>query len=210
MFSSLHVKIVFHARRISRAEVAGHATAQRLARQITEAFPWDFAPVWPARDNDGAHGPRFRRRLRAMGIRDRPITPYSPWQNGYVERVIGSTRRECLDHVIVRGVDHPRPLPRAYAEYYNNDRTHLGLGKDAPNFRPIEAEGIIASRPVLGGLHHRYGRAARRCVFGRDSDRRHNGGTGNRTPFFSSMAIAFALDAAASGNAAALTSPTCR
>jgi len=94
-----------------------------------------------------------------MGIRDRPTMPYSPWQNGYVERLIGSIRRECLDHVIVLNADHLRRLLRAYADDYNNDRTHLGLDKDAPDFRPVEAEGEIISRPVLGGLHHRYGRA---------------------------------------------------
>lgn len=148
-------------RRILHVEVTDHPTALWLARQVTEAFPWDEAPVWLVRDNDGAYGLRFRRRLRGMGIRDRPITPHSPWQNGYVERVIGSIRRECLDHVIVLNADHLRRLLRAYADYYNNDRTHLGLGKDAPNSRPVEAEGIIVSRPVLGGLHHRYGRERR-------------------------------------------------
>ena len=133
-----------------------------LAQQITEAFPWDEAPVWLVRDNDGAYGLRFRRRLCAMGIRERPITPYSPWQNGYVERLIGSIRRECLDHVIVLNADHLRRLLGAYADYCNADRTHLGLDKDAPDFRPIEAEGEIVSRPVLGGLHHRYGRVVRK------------------------------------------------
>lgn len=93
-----------------------------------------------------------------MGIRDRPITPHSPWQNGYVERVIGSIRRECLDHVIVLNAAHLRRVLRAYADYYNNDRTHLGLEKDAPNFRPIEVDGRIVSRPILGGLHRRYSR----------------------------------------------------
>ena len=149
-------------RRILHVEVTDHPTAQWLAQQITEAFPWDETPVWLVRDNDGAYGLRFRRRLRAMGIRERPITPYSPWQNGYVERLIGSIRRECLDHVIVLNADHLRCLLRAYADYYNTDRTHLGLGKDAPDFRPIEAEGEIVSQSVLGGLHHRYRREARK------------------------------------------------
>lgn len=110
------------------------------------------------RDNDGAYGLTFRRRLRAMGIRDRPITPYSPWQNGYVERVIGSIRRECLDHVIVPNAGHLRRVLKAYADYYNNDRTHLALGKDTPLGRPVEAEGELVATPILGGLHHRYGR----------------------------------------------------
>ncbi len=145
-------------RRILHIEVTDHPTAAWLALQITEAFPWDEAPEYLVRDNDGAYGEVFRRRVRAMGIRDRPIQPYSPWQNGYVERAIGSIRRECLDHVIILSATHLRRVLRDYADYYNNDRTHLGLGKDAANFRPIEAEGRIVSRPVLGGLHHRYGR----------------------------------------------------
>jgi transposase InsO family protein len=133
-------------------------TAQWLAQQITEAFPWDEAPRYLVRDNDGAYGFHFRRRLRAMGIRDRPITPYCPWQNGYVERLIGSIRRECLDHVLILNAAHLRRVLRTYADYYNNHRTHLALGKDAPNFRAVETDGEVISRPMLGGLHHRYGR----------------------------------------------------
>ena len=93
-----------------------------------------------------------------MGIRDHPTTPHSPWQNGHVERLIGSIRRECLDHKIIYNAAHLRRVLQAYAHYYNNDRTHLALEKDAPNPRPIEAIGEIVSRPVLGGLHHRYER----------------------------------------------------
>lgn len=84
--------------------------------------------------------------------------PYSPWQNGYVERVIGSIKRECLDHLIIVNAAHLRRVLRTYADYYNNDRTHLGLDKDAPNFRPVEAVGRITSTLILGGLHHRYRR----------------------------------------------------
>ncbi len=105
--------------------VTANPTAQWLARQITEAFPWDTAPAFLIRDNDGAYGEVFRRRLRAMGIRDRPIAPRSPWQNGHVERVIGSIRRECLDHVIVRNEAHLRRVLHAYSQYYNVTRTHL-------------------------------------------------------------------------------------
>lgn len=104
----------------------------------------------------------FRRRLRALGIRDHPTAPHSPWQNGHAERLIGSIRRECLDHVIVLNAAHLRRVLREYAEYYNNDRTHLALGKDAPWPRPIEREGAIISRPVLGGLHRRYARIQRK------------------------------------------------
>ena len=112
------------------------------------------------RDNAGAYGLVFRRKLCAMGIRDRPTMPHSPWQNGYVERLIGSIRRECLDHAIILNAAHLRRLLKAYAEYYDNDRTHLALGKDAPHSRPIDAEGRIVSQPVLGGLHHRYRRVS--------------------------------------------------
>jgi transposase InsO family protein len=138
--------------------VTANPTAQWLARQITEAFPWDTAPAFLIRDNDGAYGEVFRRRLRAMGIRDRPIAPRSPWQNGHVERVIGSIRRECLDHVIVRNEAHLQRVLHAYSQYYNVTRTHLGIAKDAPNRRPIEHRGIIVASDVLGGLHHRYSR----------------------------------------------------
>jgi len=91
-----------------------------------------------------------------MGIRDRPISPRSPWQNGYVERVIGSIRRECLDRVIVRSEAHLRRVLREYTLYYNATRTHLGLGKDAPNYRPIQSHGTIIAEAVLGGLHQQY------------------------------------------------------
>lgn len=151
--------VLGHGRRpILHVEVTDHPTAQWLARQITEAFPWDRAPLYLVRDNDGAYGLTFRRRVQAMGIRDRPTMPHSPWQNGHVERLIGSIRRECLDHLIILNASHLRRVLKAYAEYYNNDRTHLALDKDAPHHRPIEPEGDIISQPVLGGLHRRYGR----------------------------------------------------
>src|SRR5665213_1352463 len=118
--------------------VTTNPTAQWLARQITEAFPWDSAPVFLIRDNDGAYGKVFKRRLRAMGIRDRPTSPRSPWQNGHVERVIGSIRRECLDHVVVWSEAHLRRVLTGYTSYYNATRTHLRLRKDAPFRRPIE------------------------------------------------------------------------
>ena len=136
--------------------VTTHPTAEWLARQVTEAFPWDTVPKYLIRDNDGAYGEIFTRRLRSMGIRDRPITPRSPWQNGYVERVIGSIRRECLDHVIVWNEAHLRRVLREYTLYYNTTRTHLGLRKDAPYRRPIESRGTIMAKAVLGGLHHHY------------------------------------------------------
>ena len=95
-----------------------------------------------------------------MGIRDRPIAPRSPWQNGHVERLIGSIRRECLDHVVVFGEAHLRRILAAYAAYYNEVRTHLALGKDAPMSRPVQSTGRIVPTLFLGGLHHHYVRMA--------------------------------------------------
>ena len=136
--------------------VTANSTAEWLARQITEAFPWDTAPAFLIRDNDGAYGDVFTRRLQSMGIRDRPITPRSPWQNAYVERIIGSIRRECLDHIIIWNEAHLGRVLTAYAAYYNSVRTHLGLRKDAPHRRPVERRGRIVAGDFLGGLHHQY------------------------------------------------------
>lgn len=91
-----------------------------------------------------------------MGIRDHPVTPRSPWENGHVERLIGSIRRECLDHVVVFGEAHLRRILKAYAAYYNRVRTHLSLDKDAPNCRPAQRIGNVVALPILGGLHHQY------------------------------------------------------
>jgi transposase InsO family protein len=139
--------------------VTTHPTAEWVARQITEAFPWNEAPRYMIRDRDRIYGPVVTRRLRAMGIRDKPIAPASPWQNGFAERLIGSIRRECLDHVIVLGELHLRRILKSYADYYNCDRTHRSLNKDAPVSRPVQRTGVISSRAILGGLHHYYGRA---------------------------------------------------
>jgi transposase InsO family protein len=128
-------------------EVTRHPTAEWLARQIIEAFPWTSAPAYLVRDNDRAYGHVFRSRLTAMGIRDRPISPGSPWQNAYVERLIGTVRRECLDRMLIFGEAHLRQVLSSYAEYYNEVRTHLALGKDAP---------AIVAIPILSGLHHHY------------------------------------------------------
>jgi hypothetical protein len=109
-------------------------------------------------------------RLRAMGIRDKPTAPASPWQNGFVERLIGSIRRECVDHIIVLGEMHLRRALKSYAEYYNSVRTHQSLNKDAPVTRPIQRIGSIKSHTLLGGLHHQYIRA---YLFGTDKSRLH-------------------------------------
>jgi transposase InsO family protein len=115
-----------------------------------------MAPRYVVRDNDGAYGQVFTARVRAMGIRDRPISPGSPWQNGIAERLIGTLRRECLDHVVVFGERHLRRVLSGYAAYYNRTRTHLTLQKDAPLRRAIQRIGDIAAIPILGGLHHQY------------------------------------------------------
>ena len=123
-----------------------------------EAFPWGTAPTYLVRDNDGAYGRAFTDRVRTMRIRDRPISPRSPWQNPYVERLIGTLRRECLDRVLIYGEQHLRRILTLYSDYYNESRTHLGLGKDAPLGRCIERSGTIVTTPILSGLHHRYAR----------------------------------------------------
>jgi len=127
-------------------------TAEWVVRQITEAFPWDGAPGYMIRDSDRIYGAVVTRRLRAMGIRDRPIAPASPWQNGVVERLIGSIRRECVDHIIVLSEALLRGVLKSYARYYNETRTHLALDKDAPVSRPVERTGVVRSRAILGGF----------------------------------------------------------
>jgi transposase InsO family protein len=138
--------------------VTTNPTAEWIARQIREAFPWDDAPKYLIRDRDQIYGAVVTRRLRAMGIRDKPTAPASPWQNGFAERLIGSIRRECLDHIIVLGEAHLRRIFKSYAKYYNRVRTHRSLNKDAPVSRPVQRTGVIGSRAILGGLHHRYAR----------------------------------------------------
>ena len=136
--------------------VTTNPTSDWIARQMTEAFPWDDAPKYLIRDRDRIYGAVVTRRLRAMGIRDKPTAPASPWQNGFAERLIGSIRRECLDHIFVFGEAHLRRTLRSYACYYNDIRTHRSLDKDAPVSRPVQRTGIISSHPILGGLHHHY------------------------------------------------------
>jgi transposase InsO family protein len=136
--------------------VTQNPTAEWIARQLTEAFPWNEAPRYLIRDRDRIYGEVAMRRIRAMGIRDKPIAPASPWQNSFAERLIGSIRRECVDHIVVWGEGHLRQILRAYARYYNNIRTHRSLNKDAPAFRPVQRVGTITSYAILGGLHHHY------------------------------------------------------
>ena len=157
-FKLLYCLVIIHhgRRQLLSFSVTYHPTAEWVAWQITEAFPWDEAPDYMIRDRDGAYGYAVTRRLYSMGIRDRPTAPRSPWQNGYVERVIGSIRRECTDYTIILGEGHLRRILTAYVDYYNNWRTHRSLEKDAPYSRSIQPSGMIRARPILGGLHHVY------------------------------------------------------
>jgi len=154
--------ILQHARReLLWLAVTPHPTAEWIARQFTESLGWRDAPRYVVRGRDRLYGREFIRRIRALGIRalgirDQPISARSPWQNGHAERLIGSIRRECLDHVVVFGEQHLRNLLHSYQKYYNENRTHLSLDKDAPLSHAVTAQGRIAVSPVLGGLHHQY------------------------------------------------------
>src|SRR5262245_18975051 len=145
--------ILRHGRRLWVSfGVTTNPTAEWISRQITETFPWDSAPRYLIRDRDTAYGSVFRQRLRAMGIRDKPTAPRSPWQNPYIERLIGTIRRECLDHMIVFGEAHLRRILGKYAVYYNKSRVHCSLDKDAPLHRAIERVGVICPGKRLGDL----------------------------------------------------------
>jgi transposase InsO family protein len=159
-FKLLFVLVILRhqRRRLISLSVTANPTAEWIARQITDAFPWNEAPDHLIRDRDASYGHAVTRRLAAMGIRDHPTAPRSPWQNGHAERLIGSIRRECLDHIIVFGDAHLRRILAAYAGYYSELRTHLSLDKDSPNRRPVQRRGHLTARPILGGLHHQYRR----------------------------------------------------
>jgi transposase InsO family protein len=149
--------IMGHGRRqILWFGVTAHPTAEWIANQLTEACGWEQIPRYLIRDRDSAYGEIFVRRVRSIGIRDRPTSARSPWQNAYAERLIGSIRRECIDHVVVFGERHLRHVLLSYMTYYNDARTHLSLSKDAPVPRVVETAGRITCQPILGGLHHRY------------------------------------------------------
>jgi transposase InsO family protein len=145
-------------RRLVWVNVTANPTAEWVARQLTEAFPWRETPRHLIRDRDAVYGRVFLKRLSAIGIRDHPTAPRSPWQNAHAERLIGSIRREILDHVAVLGAAHLRRILSRYAAYYNQARTHWSLRKDCPIHRLIQAIGTVRSASVLGGLHHVYSR----------------------------------------------------
>jgi transposase InsO family protein len=163
-FRLLYVMIILaHDRRtIVSAAVTEHPTAAWLSRQAIEAFPWDTAPRYLLRDRDASYGLEFRSRVEAMNITEVITAPRSPWQNAYVERVIGSIRRECLDHLVIFNERHLRRVMSSYVDYYQHTRTHLSLDKDCPDSRPIQnrSAGRIVAIPKVGGLHHRYERLA--------------------------------------------------
>jgi transposase InsO family protein len=135
----------------TRSAVTAHPTAEWIANQLTEACGWEQIPRDLIRDRDGAYGEIFVRRVRSIGIRDRPTSPRSPWQNAYAARLIGSIRREFVDHIVVFGERRLRHVLRSYMSYYNSTRTHLSLNKDAPMSRAAETAGRIIWHPILGG-----------------------------------------------------------
>ena len=149
-------------RRVVHFNVTAHPTARWTAQQIVEAFPFDTAPRFMIRDRDAIYGVDFRERVEHLGIEEVVIAYRSPWQSPYVERVIGSIRRECLDQVIVLSEAHLRRILTSYFAYYHNSRTHLTLERNAPVPRRVEHpfEGEVIAIPQVGGLHHRYKRAA--------------------------------------------------
>jgi len=163
-FRILFVFIILHhaRRRIVHVNLTANPTSQWTAQQIREAFPWETAPLYLIRDRDRTYGKAFETRLRAMRIEEVLIAPRSPWQNAYAERVIGSIRRDCLDHVIVLSESHLRRILRSYLDYYHQNRTHLSLDKDCPEPRLAQppSMGKVISFPQVGGLHHRYQRIA--------------------------------------------------
>jgi len=163
-FQVLYVFLVLaHDRhRIVHCNVTAHPTAEWTGQQLREAFPFDQLPRYLLRDRDAIFGDSFRGQVRDMGIHEVLCAPRSPWQRAYIERVIGSIRRECLDHVLVFDESSLRRILRSYFDYYHRSRTHLSLGKDSPEPRSIQPEhmGRVVALPQIGGLHHRYERRA--------------------------------------------------
>jgi hypothetical protein len=156
------IMLAHERRRIVHVNVTAHPTAQWTAQQIVEAFPWDTAPRYLLRDRDAIYGEHVQQRLKNMGIKEVKIAPQSPWQNPYCERVIGSIRRDVLDHVVVLNARHLMRLLTAYLSYYHRFRTHLSLAMDCPVPRAVAPpeDGPARAIPEVGGLHHHYERIA--------------------------------------------------
>ncbi len=163
-FRLMYVFVILHhgRREVVHFNATYHPTAQWTAQQLVEAFPFDTAPRYVLRDRDCIYGERFRNRVKSLGIEEVLTAPRSPWQSPYVERLIGSIRRECLNHIIVFNERHLRRLLKSYFEYYHGARTHLSLAKQCPVPRSIEQpdQGKVVAIPHVGGLHHEYRRAA--------------------------------------------------
>jgi len=149
-------------RRVLHFNVTANPSAQWTARQLVQAFPEERAPRFLVRDRDGIYGDRVRRTLEVLGIEEVVTAARSPWQNAFAERLIGSLRRECLDHIVILGELHLLRILAGYFEYYNRARCHLSLAGDAPEPRPKQGPevGRVIELPEVGGLHHRYERAA--------------------------------------------------
>ena len=165
MFKVLFVFVVLahDRRRVVHINVTDTPTAQWTAKQLVEAFPWETAPRYLLRDRDAVYGVEFSSRVQAMGIYEVKTAPRSPWQNPYVERLIGTLRRECLDHVVVLNETHLRRLLSEYLIYYHGARTHLSLDEGRPgatDWWSALTQGRIVETPMVGGLHHRYTRQA--------------------------------------------------
>ena len=163
-FQVLYVFVVLshQRRRVVHFNVTRFPTAKWTALQMVQAFPWETTPPYLLRDRDGTYGHDFLRRMDSLGIEEVMIAPRSPWQNPYSERLIGTLRRDCHNHVIVFSENHLRRIIRDYLGYYHNSRTHLSLDKDTPESRPIEPPeaGKVIAIPRVGGLHHHYTRIA--------------------------------------------------
>jgi putative transposase len=166
---TVHCRVLFvfillahERRRIIHFNITEHPTAQWTVQQIVEAFPWDSAPRYLLRDRDGVYGDLFQQRVKHMDIEEVKSAPQSPWQNPYGERVIGSIRRDALDHMIVLNERHLRRVLQTYVDYYHHWRTHLSLEMDALESRAVQLPklGSVRKIPEVGGLHHHYERLA--------------------------------------------------
>jgi putative transposase len=163
-FQILYVFLVLahDRRRIVHFNVTAHPTVEWTTQQLRETFPFDQIPRYLLRDRDRIFGAEFSKDLKAMGIKEVLSAPRTPWQRAYVERVIGTIRRECLDHVIVFNEAALYPHVKSFVAYYHESRTHLSLHKDAPEPRSVHPPelGTAVAIPQAGGLHHRYERRA--------------------------------------------------
>jgi len=156
------VALAHHRRRVLHFNVTEHPTSEWTAQQIAEAFPWDSAPRYLLHDRDSIYGDSLSERVRGMGMKEVLTAPRSPWQNPYDERLVGSIRRECLDHMVIFNEGCLRRILKSYFDCYLRSRTHLALSKDAPEARPVQPPevGPVIERCEVGGLHHRYERQA--------------------------------------------------